>query len=103
MLGNFRVQGIATSVSRLPTFRRRYQSVVKNLISLAYDGNLHSPMGRTKGSPSETSLSSTASFRHTKANAARFSEVTSQKGISPGKTTGGNWKGYSTLDGNERV
>lgn len=97
-----RVQGIAMSVSRFPTFRRRYQGIVKILVVFAH-GNALSPMGKIKGSPSGSSLSSEGSVRLVKPQAARFSEVSSQKVISPGKNSGGSWKGYSSLDGDDRV
>ncbi|MCO5562380.1 hypothetical protein L7F22_016007 [Adiantum nelumboides] len=63
-----RVQGIATSVSRLPTFRRRYQGVVKLLIAYAH-GNFSSPAGKNKGSP-DTSFSSEGSVRFVKPQGA---------------------------------
>eukprot|EP00250_Pteridium_aquilinum_P004085 c14322_g1_i2 orf=270-2129(-) len=87
-----RVQGIATSLSRLPTFRRRYQGVVKVLITFAH-GNGLSPAGKNRGSPSDASLSSDGSVR------LRFPEASPHKVISPG----GSWKGYSSLDGDDRV
>lgn len=94
-----RVQGIATSVSRLPTFRRRYQGVVKILITFAHV-NVLSPAEKNKGSPSDASLSSQGSVRIVKPQPARFTEVSI---VSPGKNSGGSWKGYSSLDGDDRV
>lgn len=94
-----RVQGIATSVSRLPTFRRRYQGVVKILITFAHV-NVLSPAEKNKGSPSDASLSSQGSVRIVKPQPAQFTEASI---VSPGKNSGGSWKGYSSLDGDDRV
>ncbi|KAI5063961.1 hypothetical protein GOP47_0020631 [Adiantum capillus-veneris] len=94
-----RVQGIATSVSRLPTFRRRYQGVVKLLITYAH-GNFSSPVGKSKGSP-DTSFSSEGSVRFVKSQGARYTETSPHRTISPGKIAGGSW--YSSVDDDDRV
>lgn len=96
-----RVQGIATSVSRLPTFRRRYQGVVKFLIAFAV-GTSPSPAGKSKGSPSDASFSSEGSARFVKPQGPRFTETSPHRTVSPGKN-GGSRKGYSSLDDDDRV
>lgn len=97
-----RLQGIATSVSRFPTFRRRYQGTVKILISVAQE-NVASPFKMSKGSPVNSNSSLESSVRYVKPQSARLSDVTSQRVISPGKNSGGGWKGYYTLEGDESV
>lgn len=92
-----RIQGIATSLSRLPTFRRRYQGVIKILINFMHESS-PSPAEKNKGIPSDASLSSHGSVRFGKSQAALRNVV------SPGRTTsGGSWKGYLSLDGDDKV
>ncbi|KAH7388277.1 hypothetical protein KP509_16G067200 [Ceratopteris richardii] len=96
-----RVQGIATSISRLPTFRRRYQGVVKILITFARI-NASSPAGKSKASSSE-SFSPETSINSGKHLSARWDETSPHRIVSPGGKTGGILKRYTSLDDNSDI
>lgn len=98
-----RIQGITTSISRLPTFRRRYQAIIRLFISVAQENSGASPLRKSKGSPTTSDTSSEGSVTYGKPQTARLSEPTLQRVTSPGKNLGGSRRGYYTVEGNDNV